>query len=326
LVGNRQSIDLDLRADDNRFQRNDNLNNISSTDRLVWNWGLGGVISGQVGADYSRYLASFVNTLVYSRDVISQSEYFAAARLQLGPHWALFGGVLEGNNSLSAAQSTANNSHRKSVDIGAELATSAANTVGFDYRYTDSRYPNSIELNGVTFDPDYREDRARILAKYVVTEKTVIDASAGYLKRAYPSTAIGSFSGDIWRASLQWQPTPKTQLVVAGWRQLQAELTADSDYFVSKGGSISPVWIATEKVTLSFSVYRDDRSYIGSNPGAVTSQARRDAATGELATITYTPMRALILLVSYGHEHRGSNLPQFQYNDDRASAGLTFKF
>ncbi len=327
LVGNRQSIDLDLRVDDNRFHRNDNLNNISSNDRLVWNWGVGGVITGQLGADYNRYLASFVNTDVYRRNVINQSEYFAAARFQLGPRWALFGGLLQANNSLSAAQSTVNNSHRKSVDLGAELATSAANTIGFDYRYTDSRYPNSYILNGISFDPDYREDRARILAKYVVSEKTVIDASAGYLKRAYPNTVIGSFSGDIWRASLQWQPTPKTQFVVAGWRQLQADLTADTDYYVSRGGSISPVWIASEKVSLSFLVSRDDRSYIGSNPGAViTSQARRDAVTTEQGTITYTPIRALILVVTYGHEHRGSNQSIFQYNDDRASAGLTFKF
>ncbi len=169
LVGNRQSIDLDLRVDDNRFHRNDNLNNISSNDRLVWNWGVGGVITGQLGADYNRYLASFVNTDVYRRNVINQSEYFAAARFQLGPRWALFGGLLQANNSLSAAQSTVNNSHRKSVDLGAELATSAANTIGFDYRYTDSRYPNSYILNGISFDPDYREDRARILAKYVVS-------------------------------------------------------------------------------------------------------------------------------------------------------------
>jgi exopolysaccharide biosynthesis operon protein EpsL len=328
LVGNRQSVDLDLRVDDNRFRRNTNLNNVSSTDRLVWNWGLGSVISGQVGADYSRYLASFVNTAVYTRDVISQSEYFAAARLQLGPRWAIFGGLLEGNNSFSAAQSTlsANNSHSKSVDIGADFATSAEDTIGFDYRYTDSRYPNSIVLNGASFDPDFRDERARVLAKYVVSAKTVIDASAGYLKRAYSSSAIGSFTGDIWRGSLQWQPTTKTQLVVVGWRQLEADLTAQTDYFVSSGESLSPVWTASEKVTLSLLVSRDERSYIGSNSVVSVPQARRDSVTSEGVTMNYTPTRALTVTVSYTHERRNSNQAIFQYNDDKANAGLSFKF
>jgi hypothetical protein len=289
---------------------------------------LGSVLSGQVGADYSRYLASFVNTAVYTRDVISQSEYFAAARLQLGPRWAVFGGLLEGNNSLSAAQSTVrvNNSHSKSVDIGADFATSADDTIGVDYRYTDSRYPNSIVLNGASFDPDYRDERARVLAKYVVSAKTVIDANVGYLKRTYSSSAVGSFAGDIWRASLQWQPTAKTQLVVAAWRQLEAELTAQTDYFVSAGESLSPVWTASEKVTLSLTVARDERNYVGSNPGVSTLQARRDSVTAEQVTMNYKPTRALNVILSYGHERRNSNQPIFQYNDDKANAGLSFKF
>lgn len=326
LMGERQSIDLDLRADDNRFQHNSDLNNVSTRDRLVWNWGLGAVLSGQVGADYAKYLASFANTAVYTRNIVSQTEYFAAARIQLGPRWALFGGVLQGDNSLSAPASASNNSRRKVVDVGADFATSAANTIGFDYRFTDARYPNSIELNGDVFNPDYREDRAQIILKYVISEKTLIDATAGYLHRSYTNTVIGSFSGDIWRGTLQWQATPKTQLVVSVWRQLQADLTADTDYYVSTGGLFSPVWNVSEKVALSLSLSRDDRKYIGTNPAAVESLGRRDSITGELATITYTPIRSLDFSVSVGHEHRTSNVAQFQYDDNRANAGLTFKF
>jgi exopolysaccharide biosynthesis operon protein EpsL len=326
LAGSRQRINLDLRVDDNRFQHNDDLNNISTNDQVIWNWGVGGVISGQVGADYSRFLASFVNTAIYSRDLIQKEEYFAAARYQVGPRWAFFGGLLDSKYTLSNAQTKSNNSESKSVDLGAEYATSAANTIGFDYRFTDARYPNGIVLNGVSFDPDYREDRARVLAKYVISDKTILDASAGYLKRDYPNTVIGSFAGDIWRLSVQWQPTLKTQLEVAGWRQLAADLTAQSDYFVDKGGSISPTWNASEKVTLSISVSRDDRDYIGSNPGALVAQARRDAITGELANLRYIPTSAIICNFSFGHEKRSSNLQQFTYNDNKGEAGITFKF
>lgn len=328
LAGARQRINLDLRVDDNRFRHNDDLNNISTDDRLTWNWGIGGVLSGQVGADYSRFLASFINTEVYSRNLIQKEEYFAASRYQLGPRWAFFGGLLDTKYTLSDIQSKANNSSSKSVDLGGEFATSAADTIGFDYRFTDARYPNGIVLNGTSFDPDYREDRARVLAKYMISEKTVLDVSAGYLKRHYPNTVIGGFAGDIWRASLQWQPTPKTQLVVTGWRQLAADLTAQTDYFVDKGASLSPTWTATEKVSLTATVSHDDRDYIGSNPGVAVAvgQARRDGITGERVGLTYTPTSAITCNFSYGHERRNSNLQQFTYNDNIGSAGINFRF
>jgi exopolysaccharide biosynthesis operon protein EpsL len=326
LVGNRQSIDLDLRVDDNRFKTNDDLNNVSTADRLVWNWGLGGVLSGQVGADYSRYLASFVNTDVYTRNLINQTEYFAAARMQLGPRWALFGGLLDATNSLTAPESSSNDSRRKSVDIGADFATGAQDSIGFDYRYTDSTYPNPIDINGETIRGDFREDRAQLLVKYLLSDKTTIDATAGYLKREYTSTSIGDFAGDIWRVALAWLPTQKTELDANVWRQLQADLTADTDYFVSTGARIAPIWNATEKISLSLVVSRDSRKYVGTNPGQALGEQRRDTVTGESASLIYTATRALSFNASFGHENRSSNFPQFPYVDNKASAGVNFKF
>jgi exopolysaccharide biosynthesis operon protein EpsL len=327
VAGSRQSIDLDVRVDDNRFRHNTDLSNVSTDDKLAWNWGVGGALSGQVGADYKKYLASFVNSLVYSRNLIDKTEYFAAGRYQVDSRWAVFAGVLDTKYGLSAAQSKVNNSTNKAVDFGAEYMTGAANTLGFDYRYTDARYPNNIELDGALFQPDYREERAQGRIKYALSDKTLLEGTAGYLRRQYASGAIGSFGGGVWRGILQWQPTFKTQLVFNVWRQLAADLTAATDYFVSTGASISPVYIVSEKLTLSLIVSDDDRKYLGSNPGAIISGPQRhDKVVGEQAALNYTPTRALTVNVTYGHERRDCNLPIFQYKDDLASIGATFKF
>jgi hypothetical protein len=326
FVANRQVIDIDLRVDDNRFHHNDNLNNVSTDDRLVWNWGLGGVLSGQVGADYSRFLSSFVNTAVYSQNIIQKEEYFGAARYQVGPRWALYGGVLDSKYTLSAPETQVNNSHSKAVDVGAELATNAANTVGFDYRYTDTRYPNPIALNGEIFNPDYREDRAQILAKYVLSDKTTIDARVGYLKRTYTNTTVGKFQGDIWRLTMLWQATQKTQIEIAGWRQLAADLTAQTDYYVDTGGKFAPTWNATDKLAFTLALSASDRKYLGANPGAVAQSDRHDTITGERIALAYTPTLALTCDFSFNHERRGSNFDQFTYTDNKADASVTFKF
>jgi exopolysaccharide biosynthesis operon protein EpsL len=331
LIGNRQSVDLNLRADDNRYFRNTDLDNISSNDHAAWNWGLGSALSGAVGADYSQVMGGFVNTGSYSRDIVIMSDYFSSLRYQVGPRWGLFGGIMDENYKLTEATETFNDSKSKAIDIGADYTTSAANRIGFDYRYTDNRSPNAALLNGVTFDPDYREDRARALLHYALSEKTVIDASGGYLRREYPSAAIGSFSGEIWRVSFQWQPTAKVQLVAGTWRQLTADLTAQTDYYVSRGETLAPVWTVSEKVTFNLSVTQENQDYVGSNPVGVNpvevqSVARRDVVTTETANMVYTINRALSLTVTAGHEKRNSNDAGFEYNDFRTDANLVYKF
>jgi hypothetical protein len=343
LTGARQSLDVDLQANYNRFFQNTDLSNVSSTDSAAWNWGLGDSLSGKIGADYDRLFGGFANTQVYSRDMVNKTDYYASVRYQVGPRWGIFGGVLGSNYSVTSPQATYNNSSTKSFDGGFDF-TKEQNRIGFDYRYDDSRAPNAAILNGVPFDPDFRQDRARVLLRYALSEKTTIDASAGYLKREYPSSAIGSFSGEIWRVALQWQPTPKTQLLVGVWQQLDADLTSQTDYFVDKGESLTPQWVASEKLTFSATVSHETQNYVGANPvGPIPidfiAQARHDTLTSETANLVYTPIQALVLTFSAGHVRRGSNISgtatsipatssssPFDYNDVQGSVNITYKF
>jgi hypothetical protein len=251
-------------------------------------------------------------------------------RYQIGPRWGIFGGLLGTTYSVTSAQATYNNSTSKGGEIGADFTTEL-NRIGFDYRYNDSRAPNSAVVNGVLFDPDFREERARVLFRRVLSEKTIFDASAGYLKREYPSAAIGSFSGEVWRASLQWQPTPKTQLLFGAWQQLAADLTSQTDYYVDKGQSITPQWTPTEKVTVSATVAHDTNAYVGSNPvGPIPidflAQARHDTQTSESLNLVYTPIRAIVLTFSAAYIKRDSNVPAFQFNDFTGSINVAYKF
>jgi hypothetical protein len=321
----RQTVDLQLRADDNRFSQNTDLNNVSTVDKLAWNWGLGSVLFGQVGVDYTRALLSYVNALVYNRNTYQQSQFFAAGRYQVGPRWALYGGVLDTNLTVEDAATQFNDFHRKAVDLGTELATSEQDTFGVDYRYTDTRYPNAIQLAASSFDPDYREDRLRFLAKRALTEKTTVDVSAGYLRRDYGNSIIGAFSGPIWRAALGWQPTEKTQLVVSAWRELNSYLTDQTNYYRTTGVSVVPTWTPSEKISLSLTVSREDLSFIGSSVSVQNQLARRGTLNSQALNFTYTPIRALTFDASYIHEQRSTEILR-AYNDGLATAGVRFMF
>jgi exopolysaccharide biosynthesis operon protein EpsL len=320
----RQIFGVQLQAADNRYADNTNLDNVSSIDKAVWNWGLASVLSGQVGAEYTRSLLTFVNAQVYDRNIYQQEQYFAAARYQVGPRWALYGGLMDTNFTVEQAVTNHNDFRRKAVNMGAELETSAQDSFGLDYRYTDARFPNSIVVASTAFNPDYREDRVRFTAKAVLTEKTTIDASAGVLKRDYGSSVIGSFSGPIWRGALGWQPTSKTQLIATVWRDLQAYLTDTSNYYRTTGVSLAPTWTPSEKISLLITLSHEDQHYIGSGNNAADFLARRDTLNSQIFSITYTPIHSLIFDASFGHEQRDSNQPLKAYNDGLASIGVKF--
>jgi hypothetical protein len=322
----RQIINLSVNAQDNRYANNSNLNNVSSTDKLIWNWGLGGVLSGQVGINYFRGLAGFVNAVSYTRNIYQQANYFAATRFQVGPRWAIYGGIENSALGFGQSASRGNNAGTKSADIGFDFVTNIEDTIGLDYRYTDTRYANGIALSNTIFAPDYRDERLRLLLKRVLSEKTSIDLTAGYLKRTYGNNLIGSFKGPIWSGTLGWQPTGKIQLLASTWRNLRAYLTDQNYYYRSTGGSLSPVWNATEKINVSFLVSRESQSYIGSSPIGGGLPGRRDTVNAQVASITYVPIHALSFDFTYRREQRDSNQHLRTYTDGLASAGVKFVF
>ena len=286
---------------------------------------------GQIGTDFRRSLGTFYNTFNYQRDIVDQTEYFGSIRYAVGPHIGLFGGVLFGDTSLSQPALKVNDNQRKSVELGVVYTTGASSSFDFDYRYTDARYSHSLSLNGVQFDPDYKDETARVTFKDALTDKTQIEALLGYLKRSYPNTAIGSFSGKIWRVTVEWHPTDKTAIIFAASRDLQADLGAQTDYFVTRAVSIGPTWTPTEKLTLSLVVLRDQQEFLGTNQFVISQGTREDLVKAGQVNVAYTPLvfaqsRTLTVNLAYRRENRSSNQARLSYDDNLARAGVTFKF
>ncbi|MDP9084942.1 MAG: outer membrane beta-barrel protein [Pseudomonadota bacterium] len=320
----RQIIDLDLRADDNRFAHNNDLNNVSGLGKLAWNWRVGSLFSGRLGADFNRSLASFTNTTFYIKDLVNQSEYYAAGRYNVGPRWAVFGGVLNASTTVSAAAAQANDFKSFTENAGIDYVAEVNKTLGFEYRNTNAHYTHLVDL----LSSDYREGSAQLLIGYALGDKTQFRASGGYLKRRYdhPSQAFQGFSGDVWRASIQWQPTEKIQFVGTAWRQLQAYLSTNAAYYVSTGESLSPVWAVSDKLKFSLVASYEKQDYLGANPVVVALPSRHDKIAAAQVGIAYTPTRSISLNVSYRSEHRSSDLIQYRYNDNLSSLSATFSF
>lgn len=321
----RQEIDLDVRADENRFKDNANLDFVSANAVAAWNWRVGEYFSGQVESIYDRSLASFSETRYNGKDVVTSLEQLGSARYQVGPHWAAYGQIRGSYLEHSATAVQHDNFHNKAGIAGVQYATNVNDTVGFEYQRVNIKFNNGVVGGQQAFD--YNEDTGKFLVKYALTDKTSIDAYAGYLRRSYLGVSVSSFSGAIWRATFALQATDKTSLSVAAYHELHAYLDAESNYFVAKGVAVTPAWTATEKLSFSLAAFYENEDYIASNSGLIALGGGRTAkVNAQQATIRYTPRDAWIVDVFFRHQKRQSNQANFANIDNLASVSLTFRF
>jgi hypothetical protein len=348
-LAGRQSIDYDFEFDDNRFVRNEDLNNNSGNARAVWNWSVASDLSGQLGGVYTRSLSGFSDSFFFSRDVIVRQDYFANGRYQIGPQWAVYGNIDDTYTKNDAYVERFNDLMYQTGKAGIEFATSQQNTIGAEYRYAHGHYtnlvicpttvaascsPSAVTLvSNVPLNPNFDENTLSFLFKYEITDKTTLNGDAGYLRRNYPDNYgadahVGAFSGDVWHLKGQWQATDKTSLSVTASRDLQAYVYAQSDYFVQTGVAVSPVWVESDKLTWVLVVSWYTQDYIGGSysEAILFGVPRHDTISAEQAGLQYTATRSLVFNFTYRHELRISNQSQFGYNDDVANAGVKFKF
>jgi hypothetical protein len=320
----RQVFTAQLHASNSRFAQNSDLNNTAGQARLDWDWTLSPFLFGDAGGDFNRTLAGFANAHFFQRDLIDTTGYFVDARVRLAQHWSINAGVRNADTTHSLSIREIDNYRSKSGNLSLEYLTDEQNSIALEYRYTHAHFTQTITVNGVPFDPNYDDHDARVVVKYDLTGKLRLDASAGYLDRKYPNAQFGSFSGDVWKGTLNWQLTGKTTIAFGAWRQLSAYLGSESDYFVARGESIAPTWHATERIDVSLSASWSKQDYLSSSPSTLEFASRRDNVRNQQIRIAYAPRDYLQLEAAYSLEQRYSNQYDFSYNDKLWTG--TFKF
>jgi hypothetical protein len=294
---------------------------------------VGPYFSGQVGAEFNRALASFAETRYLGRDLVDIKNYFGKGTFQVGPHWAIIGGARETDITHGAAAAAFNNFKTRSGSAGMQFSTGVSDTFGLEYRYTRGLYPPNYTFDNLPFDRDFKEDIYRGTITYAITEKLNVDAYAGYLKHTLPpqnllpSSVFGNFSGDIWRVTLNWLPSEKTQLGFAGWRELHAYLVNATNYFISKGFSVSPTWRPTEKITVDFVASHEDLDFVAiQSVLGLQAAPRFDRVTAEQINLFYVPRNRWTFNLFVRNEHRTSNQPIVAYSDRMGNVSFTYKF
>ncbi|MBL8267454.1 outer membrane beta-barrel protein [Steroidobacter sp.] len=321
----QQTLKLRGRAYDVRYQDNDYLDYVGGDASAQFDFRLLAALSGRLGGSYNRTLADFANTLGTDKDLIEMVNYNAMVRYELGPRWSISagGGRIETEHGLASREieNMETNLGRVSIDY----ATPSFHSFGVEYRYMEAKFPNAIVAPGASVaESNYEENAALARFTYTATVRTQFRVTAGYVERERPANPEGRYSGDTWRAEIDWKPREKFSTLFSAWSELKAYTDVESDYFVSDGYSIAPSWSPTEKLIFTLTASYEEQEYLNTRDLELVNGQRNDEVLTGLFTFTYKPREQLAFELSYRGSDRDSNRVNRRY--DNQVAGIQVRW
>lgn len=326
----RQQVLVDIKANHDAYRNNEHLDHASGAARAGWQWQAGGRWSGEFGGDYSRTLANFANTQFLGLDLVDIKGASGMLAFRVGAQWSLRVAARSADTEHSAVGRRFDNSDTDSGSVGLQFKTAPGNEFALSYRVTRAGFDQPGSLNGAVFDRDFEEHVGSFRVHYVWSEKTTFEGSVGHLEREYAHAALaegprGSFSGAVWDAELQWEPTIKVGLELGGWRKLRAYLDAESDYFVATGASLVTNWHPTDRFAVALEAGYEDQDYLGAF-NILVPERRRDRVLSQEITVSYRALRKLHFDLNGRIEDRDSNRARQQYESEVASIGARWVY
>lgn len=272
-------------------------------------------------------LAPFSEIQAPIKDMITLDHAFGSAAYQMTARWRVRGGLdwYKYNHGDTAFASADNRT--TSVTAGLDYLTPAADFVGGQVKYSRGEYPNPQLVAGSLVDNEFKEVETSLVAHWIVSGLSTLDARAGYTKRTHSQLDQRDFSGFTGRLSYDWTPSGKTVLNFSAWREIQAYQFIFANYVLSKGVSLGPNWAPTSKIVVQPKLVYEQRSFEG-NPGFVQGAGPQTEDTFRVVSLAigYTPRRYLEFALGAQRGKRSSNTfgRDFDYSAVYGNAKLAF--
>ena len=100
-----------------------------------------------------------------------------------------------------------------------------------------------------------------------------------------------------------------------------------SNYFISKGFSVSPTWRPTDKISVALVASREDQDYVAiQSVLGLLAPPRFDRVTAEQVNVFYTPRQRWTFNAFFRNERRSSNETDSTYDDRSGNVSFTYRF
>lgn len=323
----RQKLSADLSWTYNKFQRFHEIDNDLKNARGNWHWVLGNKLEGNMGASYVQSLMPFVFQPGV-KTVRTEQIQFINAAWRIHPRWSLNGEYThyDLNNDSQIDRLRFLNRTENRFEGGIDYITPGKNTVGVLFRNIIGDFTSPPA--GFLADNDY--DQKEVLGKvnWIVTAKSTLQGTAGWVERKNDSFGERNFSGFNGRLTYHWQPTEKLGLTVNGWRLTSSVQNLTASFSLNTGASVIPSWNITEKVKLegefSYETRNFSRFSIFTDP--VLAIGRHNTLRNATLRLAYTPYLGLQLITSIYHTDISTDAPIGGFNANGVNANIQYVY
>ena len=279
-----------------------------------WAWVLGPTASGTIGYQDQRGLASFNNIQAAQPDLVTTRSAYATGKWNLTPRWRLNGAVNAGQTRHGDEARKINDIVVESGEAGISYVTPLDNSVGVVSRYEHGRLPHDVNLNGIPFESSYSQSGLGVMATYILSGHSRIDARADYIDRRYNTGSTQpSFKGPVGRVLYIWTPTVKFTVNASVSRDVGPAEDITTAFVLVTGGYVRPEWQITDKVSLKADAEYNVWQYKG---GPLTGRDFTHHQRMLGASIAWRPTRKMMFQAGYNWEKRASTLLFGDYLDE----------
>ncbi len=321
-----QRIELDVYAQDYRYQDFSELNFTALNYDAAWRWSFTPKLRGNLTADRREFVDNTADVLVGPGGVGSvnrrtESALGLDAEYELGAAWRLLAGAFQRD-----LKNTRNTAEADSTVTGAELGAGyvwrSGTSAAYRFRQGDGNYRGQ---DGTGLPQDFTDTEHELRFEWAPTGQSTVQGRLVHLNREHKGSPDRDFSGLAGRVNANWVLTGKTQIDAGLIRELSGYQTANTNYYEGDRLYISPVWKPTAKTALRLRVEEGSRNYKGA-PAGQTALGRRDKTSLASLSLEWEALRALTVAATVQRDRRTSNTAGADYRANSVGVSALFKF
>jgi exopolysaccharide biosynthesis operon protein EpsL len=322
-----QRFKFDYTLRDTRHQNYEFLDFKARDYKAAWLWALTPYLTGNLSADQTQTQSGFSDYRGYQRanNVTSESQRFDA---DFSPHgnWHLLAGVAKYKSTNSQTFNEDSSNTTKAFDGGVRYAFPSGSAFTLMVHERQGDYGRKVPDTFNQLDTGFEERETEARLDWLLSGKSRINLAASYVDHEHDHLSRRDYAEPAGSATYTWTPTGKLQISLSASRSVASFQTSTSSYTTNDTVSLSPVWMATDKINLQASIGAATRKFRGNGVVGAPDIGREDKSKFASLQMSWAPYRAVSFAGTLQHSSRESNLVGLDFDDNTAelSAQLSF--
>lgn len=233
-----------------RYDRFGDLDHNGRSGRAAWNWAVTPRITGDVGYQEQKALASFANIQGRRPDMVTSRMAFANAAWMAAASWRVHGILGAQETEHGDPDRRIQDLETRAGEVGLSYVSAQENRLGVAVRAEHGRNPNRYVVLGVPFDNEYEQYGGGLRLRWVVTGLSRFDGNLDYTRREYEQFRQRDFSGVTGNLTYTYTPTGKLTIATVLQRDIAPIEDVTSSFVLVTGLTVRPDWAVTDKVNV----------------------------------------------------------------------------